>query len=237
MKEEKIIRLEEIHSTNEYVKDLRQNGEQENVVVIAKKQSGGKGTKGRSFSSLEGGVYLTKLVFYENFPAKDAFLVMARAAVAVCKTLEKFSLKPTIKWANDVYVSNRKICGILIENSFSGNRIASSIIGVGVNVNNDLPEELQEIATSMKLEKGESQDFSAVEAELLKNLSEEFTIEEYISRVGYLGKEAVLIQGEEKFTAIPVGVRTDGALEVQINGEIKVVYSGEVSLIVQGERK
>ena len=64
-------------------------------------------------------------------------------------------LKPKIKWANDVFVANKKICGILIENIFSGNKISSSLIGVGLNVNNDLPEELNEIATTMRLQKRE----------------------------------------------------------------------------------
>ena len=144
----KIVRFEEISSTNDYVKEQKSLGE--NLIVIAKRQTGGKGTKGRSFSSNEGGVYLTKLVFYDNFPADKVFLVMARTAVAVCKTLESFSLKPVIKWANDVFVNGRKICGILIENSFSGKNISSSIIGVGLNVNNPLPEELSSIAISMR---------------------------------------------------------------------------------------
>ena len=63
----RIVRFEEISSTNDYVKEQKKYGE--NLIVIAKRQTGGRGTKGRSFSSNEGGVYLTKLVFYKNFPA------------------------------------------------------------------------------------------------------------------------------------------------------------------------
>jgi len=153
----KIIRFDEINSTNEYAKKLQEYDE--NVFILAKKQTSGKGTKGRSFSSNEGGVYLTKVCIHSNFLAKDAFLIMARTAVAVCKTLEDFSLSPKIKWANDVFVSNKKICGILIENVFSGKRIVRSIIGVGLNVNNALPEELEKCATTMQLEKNEPLDF------------------------------------------------------------------------------
>ncbi len=64
----------------------------------------GKGTKGRSFSSEKGGVYLSVLRFYENLPAKDAFLIMAGTCAAVCKTLESGGLQPKIKWPNDVFV-------------------------------------------------------------------------------------------------------------------------------------
>ncbi len=231
----KILRFEELSSTNDFVKEKRAEGE--DLLVLAKKQTGGKGTKGRSFSSNEGGVYLTKLVFYKDFLAKDAFLVMARAAVAVCKTLEKFSLSPKIKWANDVFVGDKKICGILIENVFSGNKISSSTIGVGLNVNNVLPTELKEIATTMQEQKGEKLDFSAVESTLIEYLNEEFSMSEYLSRVGYLNREILLKKGEELVPAIPIRVEENGALVVLIDGKTERVFAGEVSLIVKGNKK
>ena len=144
--------FEEIASTNEYAKSQRCQGE--NLIVTAKRQFGGKGTKGRSFSSNEGGVYLSKLTFYEDFKACEAFKIMTNAAVAVCKTLQYFGLNPKIKWVNDVYVNDKKICGILIENVFSGDKISSSVVGVGLNVYNELPQELVAIATTMEKESG-----------------------------------------------------------------------------------
>ncbi len=228
--EMKIVRFEEISSTNDYVKEQKKYGE--NLIVIAKRQTGGKGTKGRSFSSNEGGVYLTKLVFYESFPAEKVFLVMARTAVAVCKTLESFGLNPVIKWANDVFVNGRKICGILIENSFSGKEISSSIIGVGLNVNNPLPEELSNIAISMREVFGSEQDFDLVEQRLIENLNQPYEMSEYRSRVGYLNKEVTLIEGGNSVRAIPLSVGDDGALTVSVDGEIRKVFAGEVSLLV-----
>ncbi|MBR2341755.1 MAG: biotin--[Clostridia bacterium] len=226
----RIVRFEEISSTNDYVKEQKKYGE--NLIVIAKRQTGGRGTKGRSFSSNEGGVYLTKLVFYKNFPAEKVFLVMARTAVAVCKTLESFGLKPVIKWANDVFINGRKICGILIENSFSGKEISSSIIGVGLNVNNSLPEELSNIAISMREAIGEKVDFDLVEKRLVENLNYPYDMSEYRSRVGYLNKEVTLIEGSSSLRVIPLSVGDDGALTVSINGELRKVFAGEVSLLV-----
>lgn len=138
----KRIDLKETTSTNEVAKSLRERGE--NLVVTAFRQTGGKGTKGRSFSSAAGGVYFTRLTFYENFPASDAFLIMASASVAVCRTLEKYGFEAEIKWPNDVYVHGKKICGILIENTFSGNKISCSVVGIGLNVNNELPPNFRE---------------------------------------------------------------------------------------------
>ena len=176
---------------------------------------------------------MTKLCFYDDFFAKDAFLVMARTAVAVCKTLEDFDLKPKIKWANDVFVSNKKICGILIENSFSGNKISSSLIGVGLNVNNDLPEELNEIATTMRLQKCEILDFQAVENKLLGYLNEKFSMDEYIKRIGYLGEEVTLITSEGELTATLLRVEKDGGLVVKtLDGERKV-FAGELSIRIR----
>lgn len=227
-KEIEIVRFDEISSTNDYVKGRISEGK--NLIAIAKRQTSGKGTKGRSFSSNDGGVYLTKLVFHENFPAKDVFLVMARTAVAVCKTLETCSLAPVIKWANDVFVGNKKICGILIENVFSGNKISSSLIGVGLNVNNELPIELKEIATSMRLESGRAFDLERIEELLIENLSKEFSMEEYLARVGYLGRKVNLLIGETLVPATPVCVEKDGGLVVEIDGKRQKVYAGEVSL-------
>ena len=91
----KIIRLDEVDSTNEYIK---RTSLKEDTIVIANRQTSGKGTKGRSFISTDGGVYLSYLRLGEN----DPFSVLIDACVAVCKTLEKFALSPVIRWANDV---------------------------------------------------------------------------------------------------------------------------------------
>ena len=145
----KIIQLEEVDSTNEYCKRL--SGESE-VIVTAKRQSAGKGTKGRSFISDEGGLFVSVMRRYEKFDASQTFKIMVDSCVAVCRTLEFFGLNPVIRWANDVLVNGKKICGTLIENTFSGGDVSRSIIGVGININNALPEELKDIATSMRAE-------------------------------------------------------------------------------------
>ena len=108
----RIIELSECDSTNEYLKRL--NGE-EDTIVTALRQTAGKGTKGRSFSSADGGLYLSVMRFYENFSAANAFEIMINSCVAVCKTVEDFGITPVIRWANDVLVNGRKICGTLIE--------------------------------------------------------------------------------------------------------------------------
>ncbi|MBQ8296081.1 MAG: biotin--[Clostridia bacterium] len=223
-----ILRFDELPSTNNYAKEKRAEGK--DLVVIAKKQSGGRGTKGRSFVSEEGGVYLSKLTFYADFLASEAFQIMATAAVSVCETLEYFGLNPVIKWANDVYVSDKKICGILIENVFSGNTIRSSVVGIGLNVCNRLPAELETIATTMERETGKRFSVEEVTNRLVENLEKKKTMKQYLSYLGYMGRQAELILGDERVHGRLVSVDERGALTVEIDGKMKILTAAEVSV-------
>lgn len=228
-KDWKIEYFNEIASTNEYLKEKRKD--RQNRMAIAYRQSGGKGTKGRSFSSETGGVYLSVLTFYENFPAKDAFLVMASAAVAVVKTLKSFGLSPVIKWSNDIFVDGKKICGILIENTFSGKNVDSSVVGIGLNVNNELPAELLNIATTMSKVSGKAFDREEVEKRLIEELKKTHTMDEYLQHIGYMGEQATLVCGETEKKVTLVSVDQQGGLTVLTErGEEERFVAAEISI-------
>lgn len=226
---EEIIRFEELASTNDYLKTRLQ--EKKNLLVTAKRQTGGRGTKGRSFSSEPGGLYISFLRFYEDFPTEKAFEIMQKTAVAVCETLAFFGVAPVIKWPNDIYVDGKKICGILIENVFSGKRIASSIVGIGVNVCNVLPKELLPMATTLAKARGASITVEEVEEKLLYFL-ENAKEEQYAKYLGFIGEEVVLTAGEERFLATVLGVDEKGLLSVSIEGKEKNFSSAEISIKV-----
>lgn len=235
-KEIKRIRFAEIGSTNEYAKLLRAEGR--DVVITADRQTGGRGTKGRSFSSDEGGVYVTKLSFYRNFPARFAFRIMAGAAVAVCETLEFYGLRPVIKWVNDIYVNDKKICGILIENVFSGEKVSSSVVGAGLNVSNILPKQLKGIATTMSdllecvpsVEEVRERLIERLIARLSENPSADGNVEEYRKRIGYMQRRATVIFGEKSLPATLLSVDEEGGLWAEIDGEKRRFAAAEVSL-------
>lgn len=224
----KIEILDEVSSTNEYIKRYLASGEDR--IVVAKRQTGGKGTKGRSFLSGEGGVYLSVLRFFSDLPARDAFRLMQHAAVAVCKTAESFGAQASVKWANDVLVGGKKLAGILIENEFSGAYIRNSIVGIGLNACNDL-KELNGIAVSLSDAVGRR--ISAEEAR--NRLIEEFcgtglfeSEREYERRL-LLGN-ATVTAGEESYAAVIKRVLPDGRLCV-LRGEEEILLSaGEISL-------
>ncbi|MBD5632753.1 MAG: biotin--[acetyl-CoA-carboxylase] ligase [Clostridia bacterium] len=223
----KIIELEEVTSTNEY---LKQNDLGEDIIVSAKRQSAGKGTKGRSFVSADGGLYISVMRHYTNLPASDAFKIMVNACVAVCKTLEKFKLSPVVRWSNDVLVGGKKISGTLIENTFSGDKIIRSIVGIGINVYNDLPEELKAVATTVSESCGKKISVQAVRDELIKNLQKEFTVTDYKKFITWFGKTVTLHTADSEYQATAKDVLPDGRLVVDRNGEILKISSAEVTL-------
>lgn len=220
----KIERLEEVDSTNAYVKARIAAGE--DLIVIAGRQTAGRGSKGRSFLSEAGGVYLSRLCFYERFPASEVFRIMVNASVAVCKTAEAFGLRPSVKWPNDVYLGGKKTSGILIENGFSGQWISHSVVGIGINVNNVLSPELREIATSFSAELGRPLSVDGVAATLCDCLSRDYSLEEYRKYLSFLGKRVRLITQEGEELVLAKGVDELGRL-VTDRGAIA---AGEVSL-------
>lgn len=224
----KIIELEEADSTNEYCKRISLG---EDVVVVAKRQIAGKGTKGRSFISDIGGLYISVMKYYENFPAERAFKIMINACVAVCRTLEKFKIQPQIRWANDVLADGKKICGTLIENTFSGSKIVRSIVGMGINVNNSIPDGLKDVATSITQHVYTKPTVEDVKLLLLQNLEKRFTIADYKSYINYFGRSVKVITEDCERQVVALDISDDGRLVVkERDGTINKISSAEVSL-------
>jgi len=223
----RIIRLEQTDSTNEYLKRENFDGD---VIVTAKRQTAGRGTKGRSFVSDYGGLYVSVQRRYENFPAANAFEIMVNSCVAVCRTLGNLGISPTVRWANDVLVNGKKICGTLIENTFSGGNICRSIVGMGINVRNKLPEDLKDIATTVEQCLGKAPAVADVAEILIENLRKEYTIEDYKRYIDWFDRGVTLKTSDGEVRATALDVAGDGRLVVKIDGEIKKISSAEVSL-------
>lgn len=209
-------------STNDYC-ETREFGE--DTAIIAREQTGGKGTKGRSFSSPRGGVYLS-LVRYYPCKAENSFSLMIASCMAVVKTLETYGVSAGVKWPNDVFLNGKKICGILIKNSFEGENVKKSITGIGVNVNNDIPKDLADIAINLKSVVGEV-DIDEFYKRLIENLYADYSVDEYRSRNIVLGKEITVIKNGESRKAVAEYVAADGSLVLK--GGERLFY-GEVTI-------
>ncbi len=223
----KIEYLGETGSTNEYIR--RYLGGRENVIVCARRQTGGKGTKGRSFLSNEGGVYLSALFFYEKLPASRAFEVMAHSAVAVCRTAEAFGVQPEIKWANDVLAGHKKLCGILIENGVKGEFLDHSIIGIGLNAENDVSA-LGGIAISLSEAAGRRVTADEARQKLIEELLRPSAFADYLARVKFLGREVTVEENGRLFSAVAEEILPDGRLVVKNAEGVRRLSSAEITL-------
>ena len=222
----KIIILDEVDSTNDYIERYIKGGE--DVAVAAKAQTKGRGTKGRSFVSDEGGLYVSVLKFYYNLPADRAFSIISDTAVAVVKTLSAFGISAKIKWPNDIFVDGKKICGILTESALTGDIVDHSVIGIGINLNNDIPPELADIAVSAKRILNKQVDIKAVLFTLLYNLEQKQEVDLYARYSCVLGQSITVFKPDgSSFSAIAEEILPDGRLklcggEVLTSAEIKI---------------
>ncbi len=130
----KIITIEECDSTNRYITQFEPTAE--GVIVMASSQTAGRGQRGNSWEAEPGkNLSFSAMWVPENFAATDQFAISEAVALAVVDTLSESGISTKIKWPNDIYVVDRKICGILIEHSLTGSTISRTIAGVGINVN------------------------------------------------------------------------------------------------------
>lgn len=228
MTEMKIIKLDTVVSTQDEIKKYLD--EVPPIAVLAAEQTGGRGTKGRAFSSAKGGVYASFIIGFKDIKADKAHLVLERLSLAVIKTLEEFGAEAAVKWPNDIFVCGKKICGMLIENVFAGGNIEKTVAGIGINVNNELPDELKDIAISLKQVLGRSVDTLEVFDSLCKNIVKDYPEGLYKKYSMVIGKKITVSKGGESYSAVATDLTEDGRL-VLSDGEI--LSFEEISLKIQ----
>ena len=144
----KIIYFKKIDSTNEYAKRIAAH-EEEGTIIVADVQETGYGRKFRTWTSPQGGLWMSVILKPNTTPEHMIKLVFL-GALAVVETLERLGIEGKIKWPNDVLVNEKKICGILVEGNFSEKEVYYIVLGIGINVNNPLPQELVSTSTSLR---------------------------------------------------------------------------------------
>ncbi|MFH1683677.1 MAG: biotin--[acetyl-CoA-carboxylase] ligase [Candidatus Margulisiibacteriota bacterium] len=170
----KIIHYREIDSTNDEAKRLIDKGLSEGAVIVADSQTKGRGKPGSSWFSLsKAGIYLSVIVKPHKNP-KDIASITILGARAVINVIQQVAgLKAEIKLPNDVILNGKKVCGVLTERLASGH----IIIGIGLNVNhleNSFPDELKDLATSLKIETRKSFDLREARDKLIRELDKEY---------------------------------------------------------------
>jgi BirA family biotin operon repressor/biotin-[acetyl-CoA-carboxylase] ligase len=175
----KIIKLNAIDSTNSFLKGLIQESTLENyTVVVTKQQTKGRGQQESKWLS-EPHKNLTFSLFlrFSNFKITQKKYLNFAISLAVFVILsEKKTPKLSIKWPNDILSANKKICGLLIENSIKGNKIQSAVIGIGVNVNQEKFPNVLKNVTSLKIETHKNHDLEVLLKLCVDKIKEKVTL-------------------------------------------------------------
>lgn len=240
-----LIHFDSIDSTNTKAKELASLGEENGTVVISEEQTVGRGRLGRNWCSPKGkGIWLSIILKPDIDPMNVAKITQV-AGAAVCKSLLDMGIITYIKWPNDIVINRKKTCGILTEMSGELNMVNYIVLGIGINVNIDeqeFPEDLKEIATSLKIEHGKAINRKELTGKILNNF--ELLYEDFLNTsslnasVGICKKHSILLGREIKIinrnsTTLgkAIDIDNDGRLIVQYeNGETEAIISGEVSI-------
>lgn len=244
-----ILHVKSCSSTNDLAKEVALSGGEEGTVVISDEQTGGKGTKGRSwFSARKKGLYLS-CILYPPHP-RLSLLPLAAGLAANEAIFESVGIRARVKWPNDLIWGKKKLGGILCESSFLGNSVINVILGIGINLHHrrdDFPEEIRCEATSLRLITKKEVDDAAVLESLFKALNYWYGLHlrgenEKIIRsfqehsVLPVGKKITVMTGKREVSGIYAGIDLQGNLILESKGERVSLVSGEIRL-KKGEEK
>ena len=214
--------FDEITSTNDYAKNVTCGA------FFALRQTAGRGRTSRKFYSGEGGLYFSLAlplsqgeVIFGSRSQFSAGRLTVSAGIAVAKTLIDLGYDAQLKWVNDVFVGGKKVCGILAEGL--GDK---AVLGIGVNLASDIPDELKDVAVSL----GYDGDFNAVAASIINGIARELSAPDmdfFNARCFTLGKRVRTRLGIGR----AVGVTDSGALLVETDGTVSEVLSGEAEIL------
>lgn len=238
----KIYYYDTIDSTNKEAKKIAPL-EDEGTLVIAEEQIEGKGRLGRNWISPKGkGIWMSIVLKPDVEPFKVGAITLL-AAAALYNGLKNMGIDSEIKWPNDILIKGKKVSGILTEMSAELNMLNYIVMGIGINVNleeDDIPEELKEKATSIKIDQKKEID----RKELLANILNEFEklyipfrdsgntskwIEICRKNSATIGKEVRIIRGNKEKRGKALDIDHKGELIVEFeNGDIENIFAGEV---------
>lgn len=233
----RIFRFEEIDSTNLFLKNMKDKKDYD--VVISKKQTAGVGRRGNKWHSDIGGGYFSFALKEEPNIAQEEYgklsLVVGYSLLKTLENLEK-KLNFMFKWTNDIYLENKKLSGILIE------KVGDFfIIGIGLNINNKVEDEIDDIGISLKKITNKEYDIEKLIIEIIENFKKDLafyfngnfdTILNYLNKKDYLFEKqiAIIFGNKDKINGCAKGISRDGQLIVDVLGNKKLFNIGEIHI-------
>ena len=236
-----IYYFKSLSSTNMLAKKLIKDGVEEGAIVVSDIQLNGRGRKSRNWFSPEGGLWFS-VVLYPHIPPERGMLLTMASSVAIVQGIKNATgLHPVIKWPNDLLINGKKVCGILTELDAEMDRINYTVVGIGINVNNQLGEDLQGTATSLIQETGFRVSRVKLLRSILKYFDEnysrlisgdyDFIRDSWFSHANIIGRN-IRVHGEKTILkGVVSSVDESGCLILDTkDGSIRVV-SGDVEYL------
>lgn len=228
----RFLKFEEIDSTNNYMKENFKEFENYDI-VSAKNQTSGRGRRGNTWLSSDGmALFSFMLKTDKKFSIQEYTKLPLLAGISTLNALKKIKDGDySFKWTNDVFLNNKKLSGILIEKVEE-----NFIIGIGINVRNKIPKDIENIAISMnsdcdidKLILKVVEEFSNYYEKFINGKWDEIIAE--INEYNFLKNKNIRVNiGEEIFQGKAKNIAKDGRLEIEMNGEVKLFSVGEIKI-------
>jgi BirA family biotin operon repressor/biotin-[acetyl-CoA-carboxylase] ligase len=228
-------------STQDACRALAEAGAPEGALVTADEQTAGRGRGGHTWYSPRGQAICASLLLRPRLGLRQVAWLTMMAALAVRDAVDCVGdAQVAIKWLNDIHLNGKKVCGILVETSITGDKLDYAIVGIGLNVNTDFadaPDEVRARATSLKQVFGIEFDRDAVLQQLLMRFRLRYAqlqrmqrspAAEYAQHVETLGRQVRVQVGDGVVEGLAVGVDEWGALRVETSAGVRGVMAGQV---------
>ena len=234
--------FDEVSSTNDVARALAEEGAGHGEVVIAERQTAGRGRRGRTWISPPGRNLYLSAVLRPDLPPQRAPEITLVASVAVCDAVRRAGVDAGIKWPNDLLASGRKLAGVLTEMAAEPDRVIWVVLGIGVNLNarpEDFPPELRAEATSIAIERDQPAPRALFAAALLKALEEWLdrhadggfgpVRDAWRARSVTLGRQVRVSAEGRDVAGVAEDIDETGALLVRAGSRLERVVSGDVA--------
>ena len=206
----RIYYLEETDSTQNFALQIAQNKKENGTIIIAQKQTGGKGRLNRKWISPKGGIWFS-IILHPNFTIEESILLPIVTAIALSNAIQKsLKIKTNVKWPNDITLKRKKVAGIIIDASFQSNVIENIIIGVGINYK----------IKSKELEKKIDELSSGKKSKIIK---------EWTQNSETINKKVTVYTANGKVSGVAKKIDSDGSLQIKTKYGIERIFVGDVT--------
>ena len=243
----RIYYFDEIDSTQNYALQISNNTNENGAIIIAEKQTHGKGRLNRKWYSPEGGIWLS-VIIHPEFQISDATIIPLAASLALCESIKKVhKIKTDVKWPNDITIDGKKVAGMLIDTSIQGNKVENLVLGIGINFAVNIQQIEKRLknspnfygVTSLFPEKNKPSkiellvqfllELEKVINSLIKGKNTQI-IRDWSKHTNMFGKTISVNTGNGKISGIAKKIDSDGALIIKTGTKNRRIFVGDVTL-------